>query len=176
MAEQKAGRRWTLLALAGAWCAILAIGASEASAVVRACCLAGGTCEMLNRSTCEDQLMGTSQAIGTTCETVTCPLLCSAAGVECNGQCPAGNTCVLPQNGGAVTSALALCLCVPEIPLGGACDQQPDACAPGLACENGVCATAPAPAPLMSTVGLVVAVATLIGLGGLASSRRRRHG
>lgn len=175
MAAQRTVRSWILLVIAGAGSAVLSIAVpSEARAVVRACCFAGGTCEMLSRSVCEDQQNGMSQVVGTTCETVTCPLLCSAAGPECNGQCEAGLTCVLPMNGGAVTSALALCQCVPEIPAGGACDQQPDACAPGLVCENGFCAAAPAPAPLLSTSSLVFAVAGLIGLGGLAF-RRRRH-
>jgi len=181
MAEREAVRRWTLLVIAGAGSAILSMmGPSEARAVPRACCFAGGGCQILSRSVCEDQQFGVSQAIGTTCETVTCPVLCSAAGPECNGQCAAGTTCVNPANGrqaqGAMTSALSLCQCVPEIPEGGACAAQPDACAPGLVCQNGICAVAAAPAPLLSTAGLATAIASLIGLGGLAFLRRRRHG
>lgn len=180
MAERKAVRRWTLLVMAGAASAVLSAWApGEARAVARACCFPAGNCQVLSRSVCEDQQGGVSQAIGTTCDMVTCPVLCSAAGPECDGECPTGTTCVNPANGqahGAVTSALSLCQCVPEIPLGGACDAQPDACAPGLVCENGVCAVAAAPAPLLSGAGLAMALASLIGLGGLAFTRRRRHG
>jgi hypothetical protein len=181
MAEREAVRRWTLLVIAGAGSAVLTMmGPSEARAVARACCFPTGNCQVLSRSVCEDQQGGVSQAIGTTCETVTCPLLCSAAGPECAGECPAGTTCVNPANGqlrqGAVTSAASLCQCVPEIPQGGACDAQPDACAPGLVCENGICAVPAAAAPLLSTAGLATAVASLIGVATLAFMRRRRHG
>jgi hypothetical protein len=178
MAERKAMRHWTRLVMAGAGSVILSmLGTGEAQAVVRACCFAAGNCQMLSRTVCEDQQGGTSQAIGTTCETVTCPVLCSAAGPECDGQCPAGTTCVNPATGqqGATTSALALCQCVPEIPEGGACAAQPDACATGLVCQNGICSVPAAPAPLLSTAGLAIALASLIGFGGLALIRRR-HG
>lgn len=170
MAEWRAVSRWLPLVIAGA-CTL--VGASQAGAVARACCLADGTCQILSRSVCEDQLGGTSEPVGTTCAMVTCPLLCSAAGPECNGQCPAGTTCVLPGAGGATTSAVSLCVCVPEIPAGGACAAQPDACAPGLVCQNGVCAVPAAAAPLLSSAGLGAALALLVGLGGLAFRRRR---
>jgi hypothetical protein len=180
MAERGAVRRWTLLVIAGAGSVVLAMLApSQARAVARACCFPTGTCQVLSRSVCEDQQGGVSQAIGTTCDMVTCPVLCSATAPECDGECPAGTTCVNPGSGqahGAVTSAFSLCECVPEIPLGGACDAQADACAAGLACVNGVCAVAPAPAPLLSPAGLAMVVASLIGLGGLAFLRRRRRG
>lgn len=200
MGEREAMGRWALLVIAGAAAVLLELmGPGEARAVVRACCFPAGNCQMLSRSVCEDQQGGVSQAIGTTCQTVMCPVLCSAAGPECDGECPAGTTCINPDIGqgaqGAVTNALALCRCVPEIPQGGACDEQPDACATGLVCEDGVCCNAvcnpaercdlpgsvgvctavAAPAPLLSTAGLAMAVASLIGLGGLAFIRRRRH-
>ena len=179
MAERRAVRRGTLLVIAGAVGAILTMGPGEARAVVRACCFAGGTCEMLSRSVCEDQRFGVSQAVGTTCETVECPLLCSAAGPECNGECPPGDICINPGNGqfahGATTSAVSLCQCAPELSEGDACLAQPDACAPGLSCVNGICAVPAAPAPLLSSAGLAMTVASLIGLGGLAFVRRRRQ-
>jgi hypothetical protein len=200
MSRRLAIGRGALLAIAGAASAVLSMMTpSAAAAVPRACCFPNGTCQILSRTVCEDQQGGTSQAIGTTCEMVTCPISCSAAGPECDGVCPTGQACINPATAhigeGATTNALPLCVCVPEIPQGGSCVAQPTACAPGLFCEDGVCCDTMCPppgrcdlprtmgvctavtnpAPVLSSTGLTVVIAVLIGLGGLAFVRRGSH-
>jgi hypothetical protein len=173
MTDRRASGRWLVLGIAAMTAMVLSAG--QAQAVARACCFPNGTCQVLSRSVCEDQQGGMSQMIGTTCADVECPLLCAGAdGPACNGQCPPTQVC--SNNIGfaqdATTSAVSACVCVPEIPEGGSCALRPDACAPGLTCENGICAVAAAPAPAMSVAGLGVALAALLGLAGLGFRRR----
>ena len=177
MAEQRATDRWMRVGIAAIVGATLAlIAAPEAQAVPRACCYPTGACQVVSRSVCEDQPGGgTSQAIGTTCADVTCPVECFAAnGPACNGECPPSEVCSSNFGAGqaATTSAVSDCFCVPQIPEGGSCAMRPDACAPGLTCQNGICAVAAAAAPSMSVAGLGLAVAALLGLGGVAFRRR----
>lgn len=151
---------------------LLAVG--QALAVPRACCLPNGTCEIQSRSICEDQMGGESQAIGTDCSMVECPLLCGASAPACNGECPPSQVCIESLNDIGTLSAVGpLCSCVPEIPEGGACDPLASACAPGLACIDNVCAVPPAPAPALSSIGLGASVLGLLALGGVALYRRR---
>ncbi|MFN8644633.1 MAG: hypothetical protein U0802_24325 [Candidatus Binatia bacterium] len=172
MGDRPVSVRRTAQVMAVAAVAMLsAVAPSRALQATSACCFAAGNCQDLLPSVCSNG--GGSPVLAGSCATVSCPVLCSAAGPECNGQCPTGTTCVNPSPGGATTSALSLCQCVPEIPEGGACAAQPDACAPGLSCQNGICALAPSPAPLLSPGGMVVALATLLGLAGSALRRRR---
>jgi hypothetical protein len=146
-----------------------------------------------------------------------CPLLCGASFPECNGECvtdatdrattafapPTNTTCVVAHNNhdlgqlGGTTGAVngLLCICVPEIPQGGSCEEFPDACAGGLPCVNdvccenscdgllqrcdvpgslGLCTSIAAPAPAVSRSGLIAVVAILIAIGGLRVVRRRR--
>ena len=177
MADGRIVRDWTRWLIAAALAVVAAAAPGAASEVGSACCLPEGGCQVLGPTLCEVQRGGVSKPIGTSCADAMCPEPCSAvSSPECNGVCPPGETCVLPANGaqaGATTNALALCFCVEEIPEGGACAQQPDACAPGLSCQNGICLPPPAPAPALSMVGLALAVVSLVAL---AFARRRRHG
>ena len=177
MAEGRATGRMRVGIAAIASAILATIAAPEARAVPRACCFANGTCQVLSRAVCEDQQGGTSQAIGATCSDVECPVACTVVDAPaCNGECPPTQVCSnnISFAQGATTSAVSACVCVPEIPEGGSCALRPDACAPGLTCQDGICAVPAAPAPLMSTAGLGVAVVSLLGLGGLAFVRRRR--
>jgi hypothetical protein len=61
-----------------------------------------------------------------------------------------------------------------KVPNGGEC-MDPSQCASGI-CANGMCESATAPVPAASSTGLLVAVAVLIGLGGVALLRRLRRG
>jgi hypothetical protein len=81
---------WPFLALVAVGSTVVSMmGSSEVQGVPRACCFDNADCEFLNRSTCEDQMGGTSQAPGTNCSTVTCPLLCSGSEAPaCGGECP----------------------------------------------------------------------------------------
>ena len=50
MAEWETVRRWSLAVIAGTGSALLSMmGPGEACAVVRACCLPAGNCQMLRR-------------------------------------------------------------------------------------------------------------------------------
>lgn len=204
MAEQRTSTLWSLLVFVAVGSTVLSImgSSSEVQGVSRACCLDNADCVELTRVECEDQQGGTSQTPGTTCLTADCPLLCGGSAPQCNGNCEEGDTCVQglmarPGQGGG--SFLPNdCECVPEIPQGGECDPQADACAEGLSCEDGVCCdrecgspeqercdlpdsvgvctALPNPAPALSKTGLVVLVAMLVALGSLTLVRRRRHG
>jgi hypothetical protein len=168
-----------ILVAVAATAALSIIAVGEAQAVPRACCLANGTCEILSRSVCEDQQGGVSQAIGTDCSMVECPLLCGGSAPACDGECPAATVCVeLIDKVTGATAGPALevqCECAAEIPRGGACDPLADACAPGLSCVNSVCAFPAAGAPALSPISLVALVGILVGLGGTTLVRRRRN-
>lgn len=158
--------------------ALSVIAVGEALAVARACCLADGTCQIETRAYCEVELGGISQPIGTDCSMVECPVLCGGSAPACDGDCPASNVCVEQiQNGSGGTAGAGSevqCECVPEVPLGGACDPLADACAAGLSCVNGVCAAPPALAPALSPGSLVALVGILVAIGGATLARRRR--
>ena len=164
--------------------AILAVGvvgaalASVAGAVPRACCLPDGSCEILSRSVCEDQMGGNSEVPGTNCTQVECPVLCNGTSAPaCGGECPPSQVCAPALGDMATTSGngQAHCNCFPEIPAGGACDPASDQCAPGLECINNICAAPPALAPALSPLGLAALAAALTLLGGAALMRRRRQ-
>lgn len=197
MTGRTASKLWSLLvALVIGGSGLSLMGSSEVRAVVRACCFANGTCEDLSRSVCEDQRGGMSQMVGMDCSMVVCPILCGGSAPACNGDCTNGTICVEAQNTHTARgpNGLVGCECVPEIPQGGACDMQPDACAGGLPCVDGVCCdrvcnagescdlpghvgvctAIAAPAPAVSIIGLIVLLAVLAGLGGAALVRRRR--
>lgn len=167
----------SLLATVALGAIVSLVSVGEARAVPRACCLPNGTCEILTRATCEDQQGGVSQMTGTDCSMVECPVLCSGSSPTCGGECPPSEICIHPVNGsmGTTSGNGTGCACVPEIPAGGACDPQADACAPPLACINNICAAAPALAPTLSAANLSVLVGALLALGALALHRRRHR-
>jgi MYXO-CTERM domain-containing protein len=167
----------TLLATVALGAVVSLVSVNEARAVARACCLPNGTCEILTRTVCEDQQGGVSEMPGTDCSMVACPVLCSGSSPTCGGECPPSEICILQVNGSMGTTSLIGpgCECVPEIPAGGACDPQADACAPPLACINNICAAAPALAPALSAANLSVLVGALLALGALALHRRRHR-
>lgn len=171
----------SMLAGIAATATLSILGVGEASAVPRACCFADGSCEILSRSECEDQQGGMSEAPGTDCAMADCPVLCGGSSPACNGECPAAMVCVpmLIYGPPVATSGFGSppptgCGCAEEIPLGGACDPLADACAPGLSCQDGVCAPIPALAPALSPVSLMVLVGILVALGASTLLRRRR--
>ncbi len=172
--------RLNLIAVAiAATAALSVIAVGEARAQPSsACCLANGTCQFVSGFTCEATLGGVSEPIGTDCSMVECPVLCGGSAPACDGQCPASTVCVEPILTDDATTAgnghSVHCECVPEIPLGGACDRLADACAAGLSCVNGVCAAPPALAPALSPVSLVGLVGILAAIGGATLLRRRR--
>jgi hypothetical protein len=196
---------WTFLALVAVGSSLFSLAtSSEVQGEARACCFENADCEFLNRSTCEDQMNGTSQDLGTNCSTVVCPLSCGFANApECNGGCPDGQTCFaagnfttpMGQGGGAGPGMPQECACF--TPPGGECIPEADTCPPGFVCDpssevccnricdgpgescdsEGICRGGPAaPAPAMSHTGLLMLVALLMAAGSFSVVRRRSRG
>jgi hypothetical protein len=197
METQKPMRLWSLAAVMVVGGALVSIDSGPVQGVVRACCFANGNCEDLSRSICEDQQGGMSHNGTELCNMVVCPVLCGGSSPECDGECPDGNVCIqdlAPPPPPPAQAGETTCECVPEIPQGGGCEQEPQACAGRLPCvdgvccatlcllgqrcdvpgSEGVCVSVTTLAPAASSTVLVALIALLVAAGTWTLTRHRR--
>ena len=139
----------------------------------------------------------TYQGDGSDCADVDCPRECGGSYPECDGECPEDEVCVPDMmnpatGGGAQFVNQCKCVapdgsdcndptdclsgnCVEDVCCDTPCDQPGEIC--NAAGDRGTCVQPVAPAPAVSTRGLLFATAVLLGLGLVAilSLRRGRH-